>query len=40
MVNEAYKLYVISNSEEDCDNLHKAKSKLQKTYDKIENNKI
>ena len=35
MVNEAYKMYVISNSEEDYDNLHEAKRKLQETYDKI-----
>ena len=40
MVNEAYKLYVISNSEEDYDNLQLEKRKLQETYDQIENEKI
>ena len=40
MVNELYKLYMISNLEEDYDNLQEAKWKLQETYDKIENEKI
>ena len=37
MVNEAYKLYVISNSAEDYDNLQEAKKEITETYDKIEN---
>ena len=40
MVNEAYKLYVISYSEEDYGNLQEEKRKLLETYDKIENGKI
>ena len=36
MVNEAFKLNVISNSEGDYDNLQEENRKLQDTYDKIE----